>query len=79
MAWRSLKQLPGFDEFPYEFDGPQPDRREAVDEAVRLWYSLNRGFDPPPHLLLNAAGKLERDRVERFKKMRDDRRVEIYE
>jgi hypothetical protein len=77
---RSLRALPGFGEFRYDFVGPAAERARTAAEAVRLWSeSPGRGSGGNARILLNADGSLDAGKVQRLGGQRDDRTVLLAE
>jgi hypothetical protein len=81
IAHRSLKRLPGFRDFPYDFNGPRGDRADAHLRALQTW---RRSHDPrkrpfAPEVLMDAQGKVMRADFQRLWEQRDDRPMSINE
>jgi hypothetical protein len=81
IALRSLKRLPGFEEFTVDFVGSDEERRVAHRRAVELWEkSANGRLDQTGQaILIDATGKLDRAAFERLLKLRDDRDIDLKE
>jgi hypothetical protein len=92
MARRSLRKLPGFDGYQYDFLGPDADVAAAVDRALTIWRSgistRNTSQSPdqsaPPlqfthRVLLSADGTLDQTKFNRLKSARDDKPVSLAE
>lgn len=80
IAHRSLKRLPGFAGFEYDFVGPPVERTAARDRALRAWADQPRGKEPfPPAVLIDGAGRLRADEFRRLWERRDDRPMSVNE
>jgi hypothetical protein len=81
IAGRSLRQLPGFAGFRYDFLTSGAARAEAVSSAIDIW----RGTRPArerrtdTELLFDAGGNVRLDLVNRLKQQRDNRRLSLRE
>jgi hypothetical protein len=81
IAGRSLRQLPGFAGFRYDFLTSGDARAEAVSSAIDIW----RGTRPArerrmdTELLFDAGGNVRLDLVNRLKQQRDNRRLSLRE
>lgn len=80
-AGRSLRRLPGFDEFSYDFIGPETQRREAQKRAIEVWRPSRwpTGKDRGRQILIEPTGALRQDIIERLLKLRDDSPISIPE
>lgn len=78
---RSLRRTPGFRNFAYEFTAPHGNRLAAATRAMNIWKELRRQSGPrtDPQLLLDAAGNVRLDTVNRLVRGRDNRRVFLRE
>jgi predicted CXXCH cytochrome family protein len=79
IAARSLKTLPGFDTFSYDYLTPKgEDSPSPRERALDIW---ERTAKPGgnPSLLLEHNGALERDELEALLKLRNNRTVELSE
>ena len=83
IAWRSLKKLPGFEDFEYDFDGPETFRIEAVGRAIAKWEqqtAANSATDlAASPLLIDFPRKLRRDRIEQLLQRQDQRSTNVIE
>ncbi len=81
IAARSLKGLPGFADFAYDFLSPADVRAEAPLKAVTVWNgtldATHRRSDPA--LLFDAGGKIRLDLVNLIRQRRDDHRMSLRE
>ena len=74
---RSLRTLPGFTDFPFDFVAPSEQRDAARRRALGLWRdSRDRiGRRGDPELLFNPDGSFVADRIDRLTNQRDRRRI----
>lgn len=81
IAYRSLRTLPGFESFTYDFVAPETDRLAASIEAGRLWMRSRRAAPPGDGdaLLLDARGRPRIDLIQRIAQQRDDRAIILRE
>ena len=80
VAYDKLKQLPGFEDFAYDFLSPTNERENARERAVADWTNNHRQASPNPAATLQAAdGSVQRQLLARFLKQRDDRPITIKE
>lgn len=81
VSFRSLKKLPGYQEFPYDFVTSKSRRAQSKQQALEIWKAQSRPpfDDQASFLLLNEQGQLDREAVEELYKKRDDRRIMIFE
>ena len=84
IAARSLRTLPGFADFEYDFLAPLPDRAAATQAVFARW-SEQQAARPDserasdPKLLLNPDGTLRADEVAELAALRDDGRINLLE
>jgi hypothetical protein len=82
VAHQSLRQLPGFENFEYDFVAPADDRSRARQRVHELWNSRDHGdidVGSRARLLLHPSGGLQEDAVNEYLRQRDDRRIFIFE
>ena len=76
IAYRSLRSLPGFEDFEYDYVGTAEERNAAAHRAVRIWRD---GEPPAPKapdaVLVHPNGVLGWDEFSRLLARRDDRPV----
>jgi hypothetical protein len=81
IAYRSLRSLPGFEGFQYDFLAPSPtriaDTMRAFEASRRLAGPATRRKDPA--LLLDGSGAPRMDAIVRLGLQRDDRPVVLRE
>lgn len=78
IAHRSLRRLPGFEEFEYDHLGP-PARAGAARTSVYEKWKQTAKPSPRPHLLFGPDGQLRTDEFERIVVQRDNRTIVIQE
>jgi predicted CXXCH cytochrome family protein len=79
IAARSLRRLPGFGDFDYDFLASPSDRDRARDRAFSQWRQNGAPARPAPELLLDATGALQTDRFANFLSQRDDKSMDLQE
>jgi hypothetical protein len=81
IAVRSLKRLPGFEEFSCDFVGSEEHRRQSHARALAIWEAGRSGrLDQTGEaILIDSAGRLDRATFERLLKLRDDRDIDLKE
>jgi hypothetical protein len=81
VAQRSLKRLPGFAEFDYDFVGPPAKRSAAVERARKIWEQSSSAAKHrfAPETLIDPSGKVVNADFHRLLKLRDDRPIDISE
>jgi len=80
IAYRSLRSLPGFGGFSYDFTGTPQLRSAGVTKVMDVW-RRSGSFAPArtaPALLLDADGSMKPD-VTRLLRQRDHRRIDLRE
>jgi hypothetical protein len=77
---RSLRSLPGFDAFPYDFLSDAEDLAAAHQEAVAIWSQLPKvPFSQSESILLDEQGNLRHDAIKKLIDSRSDREVRLIE
>jgi len=81
VAGQSLRKLPGFADFSYDYVGPEPTRRKAVRRAMEVWRKRPKTQLPKkrPSLLIEGPGKVDKAAMRQFIKKRDDRPLRLME
>jgi hypothetical protein len=79
IAYRSLRRLPGFGDFNYDFIGPPAMRSAAPDRARRIWENQSTQRPFARQTLIDPRGRVIESDFQRFLKGRDDRPVFIAE
>ena len=80
IAYRSLRTMPGYEAFEYDFMAPWDARYAAASPFLKAW--INRRVDVKStgdELLMDAEGNLQHERFRRLLKQRNDRRVLLRE
>ena len=80
IAHRSLRSLPGFEAFAYDFTGTAKERSAGVLKVMEVWRrsgALGEARQAPA-LLLDADGAMKAD-VSRLLQQRDHRRIDLRE
>lgn len=70
IAHRSLKTLPGFERFPYDYIGPADQRAQGREKLIETWRGNNRATNS---LLLPE------EKISALLRLRDNRRMELLE
>jgi predicted CXXCH cytochrome family protein len=80
-AQRSLKSLPGFAGFGYDYVGPPDQRAKASRRAVEQWRKAGaaRLASRKPETLMNTDGSWREKAVDELQALRDDRPVHLRE
>ena len=82
IAHRSLRTLPAYGYFEYNFVGPEETRREARKRAQAAWTQRRRSQSARSKgsaLLIDERGELQRDRFQSLLEQRDDRPISLGE
>ena len=80
IAARSLRGLPGYAEFKYEFVGLAFERAQAPQRTVDLWTKRRDAAGPwDPATLINADGSMMKDRIQKLLDQQDRSRVFLAE
>jgi hypothetical protein len=79
-AARSMKTLPGFGAFAFDFVAPPADRRQAQLRTMATWDRARpRPGRASPELLMTAAGEVDIPRVLALLKQRNNRAMLLRE
>ncbi len=79
IGYHSLKQLPGFADFDYDYVGSATARRVDQLEALSAWNGLPDRPTPAESLLIDEQGRLDRERFEELRSRRVDPPVVLAE
>jgi hypothetical protein len=79
IAGRSLRSLPQFDKFSYDFVSSPKERYQAQLRTMALWDRSRERRRTDTHLLFDAEGNVAVNRVLRLMKERDNRRIRMRE
>ena len=80
IAYRSLRTLPGYGGFSYDFLSPPEERMATMGDAFQVWKERrNPRQAAGPQLLIDPQGELDRRTWSRLLEKRDNRRVHLEE
>lgn len=81
VTYNSLRQIPEYADFAYDFVGPEGQRSDAKQRALQIWDRMRSQATIPsaPQIPLSANGTIQREVVDRLLSKRDNRPVEISE
>ncbi len=81
IAFRSLKRLPGFADFEYDWLGPAEERADATRRVLEKWKSLDATANQLAEnsVLINADGTLNEEAFKKLLSERDDSKIFIEE
>ena len=81
IAHRSISDLPGFENFQYEFLAPSKARMRAQEQALATWQDQQNGSSTSPRaaVLLGDDGQPNWPKLKRLLSERDDREMRILE
>jgi hypothetical protein len=79
VAYRSLRTLPGFETFRYDYVAAPPALGGRADEAIERWRRLRRASVAPPAVLVDASGNIDVDLWRRLLAERSQRALTIKE
>lgn len=81
VAANSLRKLPGFQNFNYDFLASPESRERAVVEALQRWKDMGSSVQTSDHahILYDKDGQPELSRIRELIEQRDDRPLEISE
>jgi hypothetical protein len=81
IALRSLKTLPGYSEFAFDFMSPAQERTNARHRAVDAWQQREQvqAADRSAEVLLDKIGNVNESELNRLLHERDDRPVNLAE
>jgi nitrate/TMAO reductase-like tetraheme cytochrome c subunit len=80
-AWKSLRTLPGFEQFSYDYTAPDAETFEAGTRALQQSIELTKANPQnfPSATLLDSTGRFDPILYERLLNERDNRRVYLVE
>jgi predicted CXXCH cytochrome family protein len=80
-AFHSLKRLPGFENFEYDYVGPPAQRLAAREQALEIWRKTSpaRRGSSRPEMLLRSDGTIDQGKFDELARQRDDRSVFLIE
>ena len=79
IGYHSLKKIPGYADFDYDFVGEESSRRESRASVIDAW---NRSSDRPVFsipLMIDSDGKLMKDAYQRLRNNRLDPPIVLIE
>ncbi|MQA28976.1 MAG: ammonia-forming cytochrome c nitrite reductase subunit c552 [Luteitalea sp.] len=80
IAYRSLRTLPGFADFPYDFVAPPDQRLAAAVRALKIWQSEpRRDRRADRELLFSSEDYVDMEAVGRLLRQRDNRQILLRE
>jgi predicted CXXCH cytochrome family protein len=81
IAHRSLRRLAGYEDLAFDFVGPEPQRRAAVQQALLRWEraAARTADHGNSALLIGADGRLQRETLARWLAQRDERSLDLIE
>jgi predicted CXXCH cytochrome family protein len=82
IAHRSMRQLAGFENFPFDFTSGKAEQQRARQAALDLWRQARSDMAPRQNfsaLLLEANGALNHMAVTRLLQQRDNRSIDLQE
>jgi len=78
IAGRSVKRLPGYDGFSYDYLATPDELRRCREQALEIWTHQAKAA-PHSSLLVGEDGRLEQDTVNKLLKSRDHRVVQLFQ
>ncbi|MEM9411173.1 MAG: multiheme c-type cytochrome, partial [Planctomycetota bacterium] len=72
IGYHSLKALPGFDEFEYDFVGPESDRNRKSVQALKIWEAFANSPAVSRELLIGEKGGIIKSRYQQIRSQRLD-------
>ncbi|MBI2814675.1 MAG: C cytochrome precursor [Opitutae bacterium] len=80
-AWKSLRTLPGFGNFEFDYTADEAGQKTSAAAALRKWQDTVRRVDAlyPPGVILDARGNFRQDVFQRLLKQRDHSRIFLAE
>ena len=81
-AYQSLRRQPGYEDFRYDFVGPEDQRRAAAERAAALWPTLPASAEQKARslsLIDDPAGAVPQDVYAILLSQRNDRMVSLAE
>ncbi len=80
-AWKSLRTLPGFTDFAFDYTADEARHKTAATAAYQHWWSQIRRTDAsyPPGAILDAEGNFRQQLFQRLLSQRDYRKIFLAE
>jgi hypothetical protein len=81
IAQRSLRRLPGYESFEFEFTAPEAQLREASERALQIWTDrrIESGLSGYEDSLINPDGTLQTETITRLLLQRDNSPIALNE
>ena len=79
VAFKSLITLPPYESLEYDFVGQPGTWPEAKERVSEIWEGRSRRRASSGEVLLNPDGRLDEQRFDTLKKMRDDTPIYLAE
>ena len=79
IGYHSLKELPEFGDFEYDFVGPKESREQNSQQALQSWSEMDERPTPAASLLINAQGGLNKDAFEKLRSQQSKSRILLIE
>lgn len=81
VAYRSLRRIPAFANFKYDWLGPEQDRAAAPAQVLELWNKSRQETDVQENsdILIGPDGQIDEDRYNQILQQRDDRPISVEE
>jgi hypothetical protein len=80
IAHRSLKRIDGFENLKYDFVAPESERQAVAVQTMQAWHKMDHLAIPLKNaVLMDSAGRLNREVFDRLKRHRDDRHIWLIE
>ena len=79
VAWRSVRNLPGFQSFSIDYPGDDKSQNESLSRVIDFWKQTPVDSLNPEAVLITPEGALDTEAVRRLRSQRDDEPIVIYE
>ena len=79
IGYHSLKELPGFADFEYDFVGSKATQQQGRKSALKRWIQSDNRLPPSAAVLIDKDGKLETQRYQLLRQQRLDPRMILVE
>lgn len=79
VAWRSVRNLPGFQSFSIDYPGDDKSQSESLLRVIDFWKQTPVDILNPEAVLITPEGALDTEAVRRLRSQRDDEPIVIYE
>ena len=79
IAGRSLRQLPGFQDFSYDYIAPRVEREVAAGRVMERWAANGKPDRTGSSVLIETNGTVSRDAIRRLLQQRDDHPIYLQE